>query len=158
MLYAGVLCVVAMMAVVTLEVISRYVFNSPSTWADEIASYLLIAIVFLGLAQDLRLDIHIRIDVVTSLVSARVRAYLGVFAYVIGIFFSILLAIGVWTRFLNFWTRNTTSDSLLMTPLWLPMIPVLLGAFVFVLAMVIGCLKAIVDLSNPPSSSAPLES
>src|SRR5690606_31904824 len=117
------------MVVVTQEVIARYVFNAPSTWSDEIASYLLIAIVFLGLAQDLRLDIHIRIDVVTNLVSNRVRAYLEVLAYIIGILFSIFLALAVWTRFLNFWTRNTASDSLLMTPLWIPMVPVLLGAF-----------------------------
>ena len=50
---AGVLCVIAMMLVVTNEVGSRYLLNAPSTWSDETASYLLIAIVFLGLAQTL---------------------------------------------------------------------------------------------------------
>ena len=48
----GVVCVVAMMVLTTVDVIARYVFNRPTLWADEIASYLLIAIVFLGLAPN----------------------------------------------------------------------------------------------------------
>jgi len=50
----GVACVVAMMFITTADVVARYVFNRPTMWADEMASYLLIAIVFLGLAQNLR--------------------------------------------------------------------------------------------------------
>ena len=38
-----------MMVLTTADVIARYVFNNPTMWADEMASYLLIAIVFLGL-------------------------------------------------------------------------------------------------------------
>ena len=70
----GVVCVVAMMVLTTADVVARYVFNSPTMWADEMASYLLIAIVFLGLAQNLRTDGHIRIDVITNLLSLRARA------------------------------------------------------------------------------------
>ena len=135
---AGVLCVIAMMLVVTYEVISRYLLNSPTTWSDEIASYLLIAIVFLGLAQNLRLGDHIRIDIITEKVSPRVRIWLELFAHVVGLVFSVLLFMGIWIRFSNFWMRNTLSDSPLMTPLWIPMVPVLLGTAIFILAMLAG--------------------
>ena len=74
----GVACVVAMMFITTADVVARYVFNRPTMWADEMASYLLIAIVFLGLAQNLRTDAHIRIDALTSLLSLRTRAVLEV--------------------------------------------------------------------------------
>ena len=134
----GVACVVAMMIITTGDVLARYIFNQPSMWADEIASYLLIAIVFLGLAQNLRTDGHIRIDVVTNLLSARVRLVLEVFAYAVGIAFSVLLIAGTWTRFDNFWTRHTTSDSPLMTPLWIAMVPVVVGAVALGLVMVLG--------------------
>jgi C4-dicarboxylate transporter DctQ subunit len=127
----GVLCVVAMMSLTTADVIARYVFSSPTMWADEMASYLLIAIVFLGLAQNLRTDGHIRIDVVTNLVPPGVRQVLGVFAYAVGVLFSIILIEGTWTRFFNFWTRNTLSDSPLMTPMWIAMVPVIIGAVAF---------------------------
>lgn len=127
-----------MMIVVTFEVISRYLLNEPTTWSDEIASYLLIAIVFLGLAQNLRLGSHIRIDIITNLVSVRMRLWFELFAYAVGLVFSIMLVMGTWIRFHNFWMRNTISDSPLMTPLWLPMAPVLLGAMILVLAMLAG--------------------
>ena len=134
----GVLCVVAMMALTTADVIARYVFSSPTMWADEMASYLLIAIVCLGLDQNLRTDGHIRIDVVTNLVPSDVRRILGVFAYAVGVVFSIVLIEGTWTRFFNFWTRNTLSDSPLMTPMWIAMVPVVIGAVVFGLAAIWG--------------------
>jgi C4-dicarboxylate transporter, DctQ subunit len=134
----GVVCVVTMMGLTTVDVIARYVFNSPTLWADEIASYLLIAIVFLGLAPNVRQDAHIRIDVLTNLVTGRVRAAMEVFAYGAGIVFSVLLLLGVWTRFANFYDRGIISDTPLMTPLWLPMLPVIVGAVVLVLTMVVG--------------------
>ena len=83
----GVACVVAMMVLTTADVVARYVFNSPTMWADEMASYLLIAIVFLGLAHNLRTDGHIRIDVAHQPALAPPRAVLEVFAYAVGIVF-----------------------------------------------------------------------
>lgn len=134
----GVGCVVAMMGLTTIDVIARYVFNSPTLWADEVSSYLLVAIVFLGLASNVRHDSHIRIDVLTNLASGRTRVVLEVLAYAVGIVFSVLLLLGVWTRFANFYDRGTISDSPLMTPLWLPMVPVVVGAAVLVLTMIRG--------------------
>lgn len=134
----GVVCVVAMMALTTIDVIARYVFNSPTLWADEVSSYLLIAIVFMGLAPNLRQDGHIRIDVLTSLVSGSTRVALEVLAYAAGIIFSILMLVGIWTRFSNFWSRGTLSDSPLMTPLWMPMVPVVVGAVALVLFTTLG--------------------
>lgn len=139
---AGVLCVVAMMLIITFDVIARYVFNNPTMWGGEIASYLMIAIVFLGLGQNLRLGSHIRIDVFTNLVSPRMRLFLEIFAYAIGIVFAAMLLAGCWIRFENFWARQTTSDSPLMTELWLPMVPVLIGAGIFCLVAITGFVTA----------------
>ena len=150
----GVACVVAMMVITTTDVIARYVFNRPTMWADEMASYLLIAIVFLGLAHNLRTDGHIRIDAVTNLLSPRARAVLEVLAYAVGIVFGCILFLGTWTRFENFWTRGTTSDSPLMTPLWIAMVPVVIGAFVFGLAMIagfVGSCHALMVRRAPPN-------
>jgi TRAP-type C4-dicarboxylate transport system permease small subunit len=139
----GVACVVAMMALTTADAVARYAFNSPTMWADEMASYLLIAIVFLGLSQNLRSNGHIRIDVVTNLLPAPACRALEVFAYAAGVFFAIILIAGTWTRFDNFWARQTTSDSPLMTPLWIAMVPVIVGAAVFVVAMVWGLVASL---------------
>jgi TRAP-type C4-dicarboxylate transport system permease small subunit len=148
----GVICVVTMMVLTTADVVARYVFNSPTMWADEMASYLLIAIVFLGLAQNLRADGHIRIDVVTNHVPQGARRMLEVFAFAIAILFSIILIAGTWTRFYNFWMRNTLSDSPLMTPMWVAMVPVVIGAVVLGIVSVWGfvsSLQALVSRAEP---------
>lgn len=154
---AGVLCVVAMMIIVTYDVVARYVFNQPSMWAGEFASYLLIAIVFLGLAQNLRQGSHIRIDVVTNLLSVRTRLVLEVIAYAVGIVFSVMLVVGVGIRFNDYWFRQTTADSPLMTELWIPMIPVVLGAAAFSLAMLAGLVHSLHALltNAPPDPTGP---
>lgn len=139
---AGILCVFAMMLVVLQEVILRYVFNAPSTWSNEIASYLLIAMVFFGLSENLRAGVHIRIDVLLNVLPDGLRAWLERLAYLVGLAFSILLILAVWNSFHSFWVRGTVSDSLLRTPLWLPMTPVLLSCIVFALSMTAGLLRA----------------
>ena len=139
----GVVCVVAMMTLTTADVIARYVFNSPTMWADEMASYLLIAIVFLGLAENIRADGHIRIDVVTNLVPPGPRRFLEVLTYAVGVVFSAMLLAGTWTRFHNFWVRNTLSDSPLMTPMWIAMVPVLIGAAIFAVTVVWGLVRSL---------------
>lgn len=135
---AGVAALVAMMAIVTYDVVLRYFFNDPTVWAGEVASFLTIAVVFLGLAQNMRQGDHIRIDVFTKLLSARTQLVLDVVAHGIAIVFSVVLFMGCWVRFDNFWARHTTSDSPLMIPLWIPMLPVLAGAAVFCLAALSG--------------------
>jgi hypothetical protein len=37
-------------AIICWEIFSRYVLNAPTTWVTEIATYLLVAVAFLGLA------------------------------------------------------------------------------------------------------------
>jgi C4-dicarboxylate transporter DctQ subunit len=148
---AGVLCVVVMMVMITFDVIARYVFNRPTMWADEMATYLMIAIVFLGLAQNLGRGDHIRIDVVTNLVPPHIRLFLEVFAHAVGIVFSAMLVVACWFRFDNFLVHKTTSDSPVMTELWIPMVPVLLGAVVFCLVMVAGFMTSFHALLNRDS-------
>lgn len=156
---ASVLCVVAMMLIMTYDVVARYLFNSPTMWGGEIASYLMIAIVFLGLGHNLRLGSHIRIDVVTNLVPPRVRLLLEALAYAVGIVFAAMLLVGCWIRFENFWERQTTSSSPLMTELWIPMLPVMIGAGIFLLAAVAGFATAVhtiltdqsIELAEPPA-------
>lgn len=135
---AGVLALVAMMFIVTFDVVLRYFFNDPTVWAGEIASFLTISVVFLGLAQNIRFNDHIRIDVFTSLLPTRARLFLDVAAYAVAVVFSLVLFMGCWDRFANFWMRHTVSDSPAMIPLWIPMVPVVLGAAVFGLASVAG--------------------
>ena len=152
---AGVLFLVAMMLIVTFDVILRYFFNAPTVWAGEVASFLTISVVFLGLAQNIRYDDHIRIDVFTNLMPSRTRLFFDVFAHAVAIVFSVALLVACWSRFDNFWVRQTVSDSPIMIPLWIPMVPVLIGAAGFCLAAIAGFFARTHALLTPDQGATP---
>lgn len=54
------------------QVVLRYVFNQPQTWAEEVGRYLFIWITFLGAAVAFSRDIHIRVDAVMELLGPAV--------------------------------------------------------------------------------------
>ncbi|MFP8967758.1 TRAP transporter small permease [Pokkaliibacter sp. CJK22405] len=47
-----------------LEVIRRYVFNSPSSWSDEVCRTLMICIVFIGVPWAVKTNSHVIIDLI----------------------------------------------------------------------------------------------
>ncbi len=133
----SVFSLVILTLLITLSVVMRYVFNNALTWSDEIASYCLVAIVFFGLSHTLIKGGHIRIDVLTSILSERIRNLFHLFSYVIGVAFSVFLISAVSHRIENFWVRNTTSFTELHTPLYIPALPLIVGAVMLLLTMMV---------------------
>nr|WP_295467076.1 TRAP transporter small permease [Mesorhizobium sp.] len=54
------------------QVVLRYFFNNPQTWAEEVGRYLFIWITFLGAAVAFARDTHIRVDAVIALLGSKV--------------------------------------------------------------------------------------
>ena len=48
--------------VVFYQVFTRYAMNDPAGWTEEIARYLLVAVVFIGAAMSVRKNNHIQVD------------------------------------------------------------------------------------------------
>ncbi|MBI3993992.1 MAG: TRAP transporter small permease [Candidatus Lambdaproteobacteria bacterium] len=137
----SVVSLLVLTAIVTIGVTMRYVFNNALTWADEVASYSLLAMVFFGLAHTLHADAHIRIDFFLNRFPRPARDLTTLVAYAIGILFAAFLILACWARFENFWVRHTTSFTDLRTPLYLPAIPLLIGSAMFFLMMLAKALQ-----------------
>lgn len=76
------------------EVAARYLFNAPTIWAFEVA-YMAMGVNFmLGAAYALREDAHVRIDVVYTNFSPRLKALVDAVGY--GLVF---IPIGVWLSY-----------------------------------------------------------
>ncbi len=81
-----------MTVVVTWQVVTRYLLNSPSSYTEELSTYLLIWISLLGTAYALRLRAHLGIDILTRKLDGRSRQisnlviYLGVILFAGGVF------------------------------------------------------------------------
>ena len=139
----------AMLAIICFDVLMRYVFNSPTTWATEIATYLLVAIAFLGMAYTHLQGAHIRMDFLISAVSPITRTTLTLIAEWLGFIFVAFAAwqsvVMTWENFVN----GTRIFSLLYTPVYLPQIPIAIGFIAFGLAILANILR-----HSPPRAPA----
>jgi TRAP-type C4-dicarboxylate transport system permease small subunit len=81
-----------MIALITLQVILRKLFNSPIEYTDEVSGYLLVAVTLFGLSYAMEKGDHIRVDMGIDRLPAPVLRWLRVAWCVVGIAFSVLLA------------------------------------------------------------------
>ena len=122
--------IVPLTSVVVFEVISRRVFNAPHIWATEVTDFLYGPHFMLVAAYTLLYGSHIRVDVIYSRFSLRVRGILDCFTYLV---FFFPFCIIVFTNGILFaytsWSIGETSESAALTivPLVKTVIPVTLA-------------------------------
>jgi TRAP-type C4-dicarboxylate transport system permease small subunit len=71
--YAGAAMLFAMLLAITYDVAMRYVFNEPTSWANELSTYLLVAVSFVGLAYAQLRNGHVRVELLVARLEERRR-------------------------------------------------------------------------------------
>jgi len=119
--------VVAMTAATVYDVVARYFFNSPTIWATEISTYILIGIVFVG-APKAHLDgANVRVELLLGQVRGEGRRRLEL---VVAWTALLYVAISAWQAgvlALSDYRNGSRIFSLLLTPSWLPKTPIAIG-------------------------------
>ena len=141
--------VLGLTALIASAVIARRVFGSPILAADEVSGYLLLAIVFFGLAYTMKAGGHIRADIVLTLVPVKVREILELLATVLAIAFTLALLGGAWALVVEYYGHGTTSFKYLQIPLWMPAALLVVGAALLVLQLVAQLLQKLRGLAAP---------
>ncbi len=88
-------------------VISRYVFNAPLTWSDELASILFLWLAMLGAVIALRRDEHMRLTTFLGLMGPRRRAWVETLGVVVVLVFALLMLEPAYEHFLDQWVVTT---------------------------------------------------
>jgi TRAP-type mannitol/chloroaromatic compound transport system permease small subunit len=86
----------AMVAVLALEVVHRYLFHRPTIWTFDIAVFMFGYIGCLSGAYVMKRREHINVDLVYSLFSPRGRAVLDVCSGLLFFFFMVLVVVYCW--------------------------------------------------------------
>ncbi len=92
----GIFCTVSIILTLSAGVISRYVFNRPFFWTDEVARILLIWSIFIGAAMGFRKGTstaHIGMDYFVSRLPQRAKKIAVRFGWLANMFFSVLMLI-----------------------------------------------------------------
>lgn len=82
-----------MSALVIIQILFRFVIKTPLHWSEELARYLMIYIVFLGVSLVLRKQRMISIEFVSEAISVSKRRILKIIVLIIVIVFSLILLV-----------------------------------------------------------------
>ena len=77
--------VVILMVMVVADIFGRKVLNNPVPMSYEVGAFMLVFIVFMGLAYSQRQKAHIRVEILTLRMPPKGRAIMDLFAYTLGI-------------------------------------------------------------------------
>ncbi len=88
-----ILCVIAMVIVIFMQVIFRFILNDPLSWSEELARYLFVWITFLGAAICARDRGHIGMDYVVSKFPVKVQKIIEHFGLALMVVISLTIAI-----------------------------------------------------------------
>lgn len=133
------LCEIAllvMVVIVGLDIATRTLFNYSFEVADEVGGYMLVSLAFFSLAVTQVNDGFHRVEFLQDMMSERWRVVSRIaFDIVTMVFVGVLF--WIFANFaLNSWNSGNTSPTTLMTPLWLPQLPMALGLIAFAFAII----------------------
>jgi TRAP-type C4-dicarboxylate transport system permease small subunit len=127
--------ILAMVVMVTLDVILRNAINSPLLFTGEYSGYLLVLIGFLGLPYSLRNGSLLRIELLIASIPFQASRWLTIVYNAIAL---VLAAIFFWQYLdlvLTSLKRNVLAPTLMGTPLWLPQLVMPIGTAVLMWAL-----------------------
>jgi|SRR5690554_2793160 len=87
------LLMLAMVLDVSWQVVTRFFLNSPSSYTEELARFLLIWIGLLGSAYAYRKKAHLGLDILSEKLKGAAARRLDIFISLVGIFFAAILMI-----------------------------------------------------------------
>lgn len=148
-LLAG-LATLAIAVFISADVLLRYFFNSPLLFVDEVASFLLVLVIFGGLAYTFLMGGHVRVDLFTTHLPPALRAWLRAGGLVLGIGFVLVVS---WTTLQSALTayRYGRVSTVMLYPLWAPMLLIPAG-LLLMSAVMLGALRRQVRAAlGPPA-------
>jgi len=130
--------------VVFSQVVSRYVFNNSLTWAEEMARYLQVWVVFLAAATAVRSGSHISVDYVTYNLPVKYKRSLQIIILVLTTFFLYIVTTYGFQLFLFIHNSMQLSPAM-QIPMSIAYSAIPLGALFMLIESAILFLKLIVN-------------
>lgn len=113
--------------IIQYEVVMRFAFNAPTDWTNEVSTFAISWVGFLGAGYVLRLGRQLEIDVITMRLSEKACRIVGTTTDAVGAMFSAYIAYLGYEFTRVAWLMSATSASELDTPLWIPYLTIPIG-------------------------------
>ena len=152
-LYLAGFCLIAMMLIITAEVVVRQFFNFSFYVVDEYSGYLLVSLVFFGVGHSFSSGSMIRVTFLRDAMNIRLRNALSLVFSILCLFYSVILAIQ-YTRLIYSSYRRGIGSAFSGTPTYIPQIS-MAGGMIVLVGVIAYCLLR--NLGEPSASDQPGE-
>ena len=112
---------------IAYEVIVRSLFNAPTEWTMELATYCVTIAGFLGMGVTYGAKKHIHVDILLSKLSKTQCSYLAIITTFIGAVYSFIFFVKGAEMVQQSFVLNNCAASTLGTPLWIPQLSMPVG-------------------------------
>lgn len=132
----------AIMMIVVVDVVLRYVFSAPLSWSyDAVSMYLVSFSIFLALSESFRRGIHIKVDLIQRLRGTRLLAASELLGYAASIaLFGLILYLLV-SQGLEALLAGDVVDGAIPWPTWPPFAVAALGTGLLCLRMLLSLIR-----------------
>jgi TRAP-type C4-dicarboxylate transport system permease small subunit len=127
------------------EVFSRTFLNISIVISTELLPWFLVCMVFIGISWTLRIGGHVEITVVTEHLPPKVKKWLNISTYIIGILSFGFFCAWVWEGLKENYVGGTIGFNF---PLWWAWVPMFIGSIVFMLQLLAMLLDNILSLNQ----------
>lgn len=132
-----------MMLIILAEVGSRYLLGLPLMFADEYASYAVVAITFIGLAYTWKEKGHIRITFLFEKLPAGARKWVRLVTVIVATGLTAILVKGSFSVVSYSFQQGVRSQMWLRTPWAWPQLVLVIGSVLLLLTLVVELIRSI---------------
>ena len=142
---AGRAALLLMVVLITLDVVLRYFFNRPIKGSYELVEFMMVFLVFTGLAYTQQKNSHVAVTLLSDKFSPAVKAVVSSVTHTLCLGITVLIAWRSVVQALDLYAAGTTSG-VLFVPYYLLMWVVAAGSVLLAIQLVINVLNAVDDV------------
>ena len=144
----AIVALAVMVLLVTVDVIGRYFFSRPTYVADEISGYALVGVIFFGLAYTQKLGKHVTSGILDTLLSPSKLRWLDLATSILSLLFIAYFAWNSATAAYESYVLQTTKQTILRTPYWIPQLFLPIGLSLFAFQLAVRVVRCVISLRN----------
>lgn len=147
---AAVLCMITVMLVVAYDAVARYALNAPLPWAFEVLNYyILVALAYLAVASTFQHGDHIGVDLFYNLMGRRAKATCDLITAILSAILFAGIGYATVKTMMKSFDRGAVYLGYVAYPAWLSYLPVVLGAFLLVLRLIVHIIALVRNGEDP---------
>ncbi len=146
--------VAPLIAAMVWEVVSRYLFSAPTSWAFEAAYMMMGASFMLGLGYAVQMRSHVRVDFIYGALPLRWRAAIDLIGFVLLLPVAAWITLGLWDYMVYAYVNNeSTGDSTWNPVVWPFRVAFFAGFLLFTLQIAV----ELINSAHTIRAGAPLK-